>query len=73
MLTEEQEAEAEKLGLTRTEMEIALATDISPVIYARHRAELNGESAAWEAKMGGVETAAAERVAAFGPDKPAVD
>ena len=70
-LSDEQQAQAKELGLTGSEMAIALATHIDPVLYAQHKAKIAVGDAAWEAKMTGVEDAAAERVAHFGPEKPA--
>jgi len=51
MLTEDQKAQAEALGLTFTEMHVALSTRIAPETYAERKRELLAERDAWEARM----------------------
>ncbi len=65
MLTDEQKAQADKLGLTYTEMSVALKTRIPPETYAERKRELLAERDEWEAKMAQVDGffGMAERVA----------
>lgn len=51
ILSNEQKAAADKLGLTYTEMTVALKTRIPPETYAERKRELLAEREAWEAKM----------------------
>ncbi|HEX7613009.1 MAG TPA: hypothetical protein VF371_09555, partial [Candidatus Limnocylindrales bacterium] len=48
-------AEADRLRLTYTEMTVALRTRIAPETYAKHKAELQAERDAWDAKMRAIE------------------
>lgn len=51
ILTDEQREQAKALGLTYTEMTVALKTRIPPETYAERKRELLAERDAWEAKM----------------------
>jgi hypothetical protein len=51
MLTDEQRAQADTLGLTYTEMAVALKTRIPPETYAERKRELLAERDEWEAKV----------------------
>ncbi|MBN1460966.1 MAG: hypothetical protein JXA57_15650 [Armatimonadetes bacterium] len=51
MLTESQRREADDLGLTYTEMTVALSTHVAPEVYARHKAEIRAKREAWERQL----------------------
>lgn len=50
-LSEEEKALADKLGLTYTEMDLALKTRVEPETYAQHKRQRLAQRAEWEAKM----------------------
>jgi hypothetical protein len=62
-LTDEQRQEADRLLLTYTEMSVALATHIAPEVYAQHKAEMQAERDAWDAKMAAMGEAMLESAA----------
>lgn len=49
--TDEQRQQARDLGLTFTEMDVALKTHIAPETYAAHKREMQAERDAWDAKV----------------------
>jgi len=53
-LTDTEKATADRLGLTYTEMGVALDTHVDPEVYARHKAEIRAKREEWEAKVRGV-------------------
>ncbi len=67
ILTDEQKEQAKALGLTFTELTVALRTHVAPETYARHKAELQAERDAWDAKLEGMNAAMMERAAHFAP------
>jgi hypothetical protein len=62
ILTDEQKELAKELGLTFTEMHVALSTRIAPERYAQHKRELQAQRDEWEAKMTGMSDDLLERV-----------
>jgi hypothetical protein len=62
ILTDEEKEQAKTLGLTYTELTVALRTHIAPETYARHKADLLRERAAWDAKMEELASAVTERL-----------
>ena len=67
LLTDEQKSQAKTLGLTYTEMTVALRTRIPPETYAHRKQELLVERDAWEAKLSGMSDAMLERAVHFRP------
>jgi hypothetical protein len=55
MLTDEQKRQADELGLTYTEMSVALKTRIQPETYAQRKLELLSERDAWDAKVAAID------------------
>ena len=55
ILTDEDKATAERLGLTYTEMTVALRTHVEPERYALRKREYEAERDAWDAKMRAIE------------------
>jgi len=53
-LTDTEKATADRLGLTYTEMGVALDTHVDPETYARHKAEIRSKREEWEAKLAAV-------------------
>jgi hypothetical protein len=51
ILTDEQKLQADDLGLTYTEMSVALKTRIPPETYAQRKQEALADRDAWEAKL----------------------
>jgi hypothetical protein len=51
MLTDADKRQADELGLTYTEMSVALETRVPPETYAERKRGLLTERDAWEAKM----------------------
>ena len=51
ILSDEDKATAETLGLTYTEMTVALRTHVEPERYALRKREYEAERDAWDAKM----------------------
>ena len=70
LLSPEQVAEADKLGLSYLEMSTALRMHIDPAVYLRHKNEIAAERAKWDAKMAELELWAVEN-APQGPDADA--
>ena len=64
LLTPEQVAEADKLGLTYLEYGVALRSHIDPGRYAARKAEIQAERARWDAKMAALEAWAVENAPA---------
>jgi hypothetical protein len=62
MLTDEEKVEAVALGLTYTEMNVALRTRIAPETYAARKRELQAERDAWDAKMQQLAEAVTDRL-----------
>jgi hypothetical protein len=62
ILTDANKAQAKALGLTFTEMHVALTTHVAPETYAKHKAEMQAERDAWDAKMDEFAGVAAERL-----------
>ena len=63
MLTDDEKAQADTLKLTYTEMTVALRTRIAPETYAKHKAEMQAERDAWDARVAGVGEAMLGRAA----------
>jgi hypothetical protein len=51
ILTAEQKAQAEELGLTYTEMHLALKCRVAPAVYAAGKRKRQVERAEWEARL----------------------
>ena len=62
LLSEEQKAQAKTLGLTFTEITVALRTRIPPETYAANKREIMAERDAWEEKTAAMSDAMLERV-----------
>jgi len=72
-LTDEQKTTAKALGLTYTEMTVALATHIAPETYALHKQEMQASRDAWDAKLGGLAEYAADRLKQEREQRPDAD
>lgn len=68
-LVAEQARVAAEATLTKDELRIAKATHIPTVVYARHKAELAAERAAWAEKMQGLDDYAREHLPAENGDQ----
>lgn len=60
-LTDTEKATADRLGLTYTEMSVAIDTQVDPETYARHKAEIRTNREEWEAKRQALDAYATER------------